>query len=86
MRSVRNLQLHPLYQPSLEEKLKVKSLGPGRSELSTKSDSSSCRFNKTWYPKYTWLTGCGQFIVNYTAFLAFYSESLIDKELGTSLV
>ena len=47
-------------QLSQEEKLEVKRLGPGRSESSTKSGSSSRRFTKTWYPKYIWLTGCSQ--------------------------
>ena len=60
MNSVRNLQLRPFYQVSLEEKLEVKRLGPGRPELSTKSGSSSHRFTKTWYSKYTWLTGFSQ--------------------------
>ena len=54
MNSVRNLQLRPFYQPS--ENLEVKRLGPGRSELSTKSGSSSRRFTENWSLAH-WLTG-----------------------------
>ena len=60
MDSVRNLQMRPFYQLSLEEKLEVKRLGPERPDLSTKSASSSRRFTKTWYSRYTWLAGCIQ--------------------------
>ena len=38
----------------------MRRLGPERPDLSTKSGSSSRRFTKTWYSRYTWLAGCIQ--------------------------
>ena len=85
MNSVRNLQLRPFYQPSLEEKLVVKRLGPCKSELSTKSGSSSHRFTKPGTQSTLGSLAVAN-LVNYTAFLAFFWDILVEKKLGASLV
>ena len=58
MNTARNLQSHLFSQLSLEEKLKVKRLGPDGPQLLTKSGLFSHRFTKAWYSKHSWLTGC----------------------------
>ena len=64
--SVKSLKTTPFERRTLQEKLRVKELGPDRQNVLIRQQSEDRRrrytrcFSRSWYEKTSWLTGCSE--------------------------